>query len=156
MIGPDYRKVIDLIRGKVTSGEWPVGAQIPSTPELRKLTGLSITSVRRAVEQLQKDGILIGHPGKGVFVKAMPEEADREQADAAALAAEFAGLRQELRDLEKVTASADVLARLGKLEARMGRLEAAVSTLARRSSLPDPFGDRHDDPEKAARRGRAG
>lgn len=154
-IGPDYRRVIDLIRSKVTSGEWQVGQRIPSTLDLIALTGLSITSVRRGVQQLQADGILEGHPGKGVFVKALPEEADHERADAEALSEEFAGLRQEVRELAKSADSAGLSGRLAQLEARVGRIEAILINLHARLAFPNPYGGERDDTQKAARRGRA-
>jgi len=155
-IGPDYRRVTDLIRSRITSGEWHVGQQIPSTPRLIDLTGLSITSVRRGVEQLQAEGILEGHPGKGVFVKAMPQDADRERADVGTLQRELAALRQEVRELKKLVGSAEVRDRLGRLEARVGRVEAAIATFARRSGQPNPLGGERDTAEKAPGRGRAG
>lgn len=155
-IGPDYRRVTDLIRSKITSGEWRVRQQIPSTPKLISLTGLSITSVRRGVEQLQAEGILEGHPGKGVFVKAMPEDADRERADVETLGEQFAELRQEVRELTERADSDDLRTRLAHLESRVGRLEAAVSTIAKRGRQPDPFGGEHDNQERPARRGRTG
>lgn len=155
-IGPDYRQVLNLIRDKVISGEWPVGSQIPSTPDLMTLTGRSITSVRRAVQQLQADGVLEGHPGKGVFVKATPEEADRERADAEMLGEEFAELRREFRELAKQAGSDDLRDRLGQLETRVGRVEAAIATFFKRAAQPNPLGGEHDGPEKAAGHGRPG
>jgi DNA-binding FadR family transcriptional regulator len=140
-IGPDYRQVVNLIRGKVTSGEWPVGRQIPSTPELMTLTGRSITSVRRAVQQLEADGIMEGHPGKGVFVRALPEDADRERADIEAVGQQLAELRQKVEGYDD-------------LRARVGRLEAIVVNLASRSGLPNPLGGEHDGTERAAGRAR--
>jgi DNA-binding GntR family transcriptional regulator len=156
-IGPDYRRVTDMIRSKITAGEWHVGQQIPSTPRLIALTGLSITSVRRGVEQLQADGILEGHPGKGVFVKAMPEDADRERADVEALGEQFAELRQEVRELAKHAGyDEDLRARLGHLEARVGRVEAIIVNLSKRTGGPNPFEGEHDDAKRPTRRGRAG
>lgn len=154
--GPDYRQVADLIRGKITSGEWQVGTAIPSTPALRNATGLSLTTVRRAVQKLEADGVLEGHPGKGVFVKAMPADADRERADAGALKAELGELRQEFRELAAMAGSGDLRARLGRLEGRVGRIEAAIATLSKRAAQPNPLGADHDGPEKAAGHGRAG
>lgn len=134
---------MDLIRDRVTSGEWPVDAQIPSTPELRKLTGLSITSVRRAVEQLQKDGVLIGHPGKGVFVKALPEDADRERTDLATVSGQVASLGELVADYPD-------------LRARVGRMEAIIVDLCLRLGYDNPYEAEHDNPGEAPRRRRAG
>lgn len=155
-IGPDYRQLMDLIRSRVSSGEYPVGKPIPSTTDLRQETGMSFTSVRRAVRELQVEGVLEGHPGKAVFVRALPEDADRERADAGELGRQVAGLRQELRELETRVDSRDVLDKLGRMEARVDRIEAAIATFSKRSGQPNPLGAGHDGAEKAPRRGRAG
>jgi DNA-binding GntR family transcriptional regulator len=155
-IGPDYRQVMNLIRERIMYGTWALGSAIPSTPELMKLTGKSITPVRRAVQRLEADGILEGHPGKGVFVKALPEDADRERADAEALGEQFAELRQEVRELAKQADSDDLRDRLGRLETRVGRVEAAIATFFKRAAQPNPLGGEHDGPEKAAGHGRPG
>jgi GntR family transcriptional regulator len=73
--GPDYQRVVDDIKAKVTTGELKIGEPIPSTPKLMKQYGLSNTVVRRAVQALQSEGVLRGHPGKGVYVASRPEDA---------------------------------------------------------------------------------
>jgi len=83
-----------------------------------------------------------------VFVKATPEDADRERADAEALGEEFAGLRQEVRELAKRADTDD-------LRARVNRIETILVNLHRRLKYPDPFGGERDTTEKAAGRGRA-
>lgn len=142
-IGPDYRKVMDEIRSRITSGEYPVGSQIPSTGDLRAATGLSITSVRRAVQQLEADGILKGHPGKGVFVLAVPEDADRDKADLKVLAGQVADL-------------AELVKGYGDLRAKVNLMEAVLMNLCARQGIEYPRGGAHDNTEKAPRRKRAG
>lgn len=155
-IGPDYRQVTNLIRDKIASGNWPVGSQIPSTAELREMTGLSITSVRRGVQQLQAGGVLEGHPGKGVFVKALPEDADRERANVEAVVGQMAELRQEVRHLaERAEKDDDLRARVEQLEARLGRMEADVLYLYNRDGIEYDHGDEHDGAEKTAGRRRS-
>src|SRR5690348_16697607 len=98
-IGPEYQRLIDRIRAGIASGEYPVGTAIPSTAALANLAGVSAQVVRRAVGQLEADGILEGHPGKGVFVRTVPEDADRERQDIAALSKQVSGLEERLREL---------------------------------------------------------
>jgi DNA-binding GntR family transcriptional regulator len=143
-IGPDYRRVIDLIRGKITSGQWPVGRRIPSTPDLIEMTSASITPVRRAVQQLQADGILEGHPGKGVFVKAMPDDADRGRADLGAMG-------------EHLAAVEDLVKGYPDLRDHLGRLEANLMDLYNRLGFEYPHGGEYDNgktAEAGRRRGR--
>ena len=104
-IGPEYRRLMDLIRSKITSGEYPVGKPIPSTTELKELTGMSIPVVRRAVSQLEADGILEGHPGKGVFVSAMPAEVDSERQDIKTLGKQVAAAAEQVRELDRPAAT---------------------------------------------------
>jgi DNA-binding GntR family transcriptional regulator len=116
---PEYRRLMDDIRSKITGGEYPVGQPIPSTRKLHEQTGVSVPVVRRAVQELQKDGILAGQPGKGVFVLAIPEDAAREQQDVAELGRQVAGLRSEMRTLAERVDSvepSDIREALGRLE----------------------------------------
>lgn len=96
--GPFYQRIADDIRARIISGEYQVGAPIPSTPKLEQQHGVSKTAVRQAVEQLRAEGILAGHPGKAVYVRAKPDEAAAGQRDVAALAAEVAELKRRVRD----------------------------------------------------------
>jgi DNA-binding GntR family transcriptional regulator len=153
--GPEYQRLMRLVRARIISGEYPVGSVIPSTTELVAETGRSRPVVRQAIAQLQAEGILEGHQGKGVFVAAMPVDADRRRADTEALSEEFAGLRQEVRELAKSADSAGLSGRLARLEARVGRIEAILVTLHSRLGHPNPYGGERDDAQKAARRGRA-
>lgn len=142
-IGPEYRQVMGQIRSWISSGEYPVGSQIPSTAELRHRTGLSLTVVRRAVQQLQADGILEGHPGKGVFVRALPESADAERMDLKALSDQVAQLR-ELAERDG----------LDEIRARIGQLETALMDLYAKLAYDYPGGGTSDTPRAAAGRGR--
>lgn len=100
-VGPEYQRLMDQIRSKITSGEYPVGSMIPSTAELKDLTGMSVPVVRRAVGQLEADGILEGHPGKGVYVKMLPADADSARGDIRALSERIAVLGDEVRRLRE-------------------------------------------------------
>lgn len=100
-IGPEYQRLIEQIRSQITAGDYPVGHLIPSTSALADLTGMSVPVIRRAVQQLQADGILEGHPGKGVYVKTMPAEADAERQDVKALGGQVADNTRELQNLRE-------------------------------------------------------
>ena len=97
--GPDYQRIADDIRGRIRSGEYPLGAAIPSTPKLEKQYGVSKTPVRQAVDQLQREGILAGLSGKGVYVRAVPGEAAGAQ-DLQTLSKQVAGLIEAQGRLE--------------------------------------------------------
>jgi DNA-binding GntR family transcriptional regulator len=143
-IGPEYRRLMRLIRSRIISGEYPLSAAIPSTAELREETGLSYTVVRRAVQQLQADGILEGHPGKGVFVRTMPPDADSERVSVEALSRQMA----ELRELAERDGGMD------EMRDAIGRLETNLVELYEKLGLDYPQ-DGADEHAKAPRRGRA-
>jgi GntR family transcriptional regulator len=62
-----YRSLGQIIRSKIQSGEWPVGEQIPSERMLMQAFGVSRSTVRQAIENLVKEGILYRVHGKGTF-----------------------------------------------------------------------------------------
>lgn len=154
--GPEYQRLMRQVRARIISGEYPLDSPIPSTTELVEESRMSRPVVRRAIDQLKAEGILEGHQGKGVFVAAMPVDADHRRADTEALGEQFAELRQEVRELAKHADSADLRTRLGQLEARVGRMEAIIVNLSKRTGAPNPFEGEHDDAKRSARRGRAG
>lgn len=64
-----YERVMNAIRERMISGEYPVGSQLPSEPRLQKLFGVSRVTVRLAVDGLVKDGLVERIQGKGSFVQ---------------------------------------------------------------------------------------
>jgi len=101
-IGTLYQRVADGIRGKIISGEYPVGSTIPSTRQLEKQYGVSQSAVRQGVSELKTAGILVGQPGKAVYVKAVPAAASAEKHDIETLSKRVTELEQraeEDRDL---------------------------------------------------------
>ena len=74
---PLYRQIIDDIRRRIASGEWPPGTKTPSTRELQRMYDVpSPTTVRQAILILQETGELRGHQGRGVYVA---ERSQQEQ-----------------------------------------------------------------------------
>ena len=86
---------------------------------------MSIPVVRRAVGQLEADGILEGHPGKGVYVKAMPADVDSERRDNKALNERITALSDEVRQLRQIIDSLDV----GEVRAIASRIEVNLMDL---------------------------
>lgn len=57
----------DLRRG-IMAGTWAVGAKLPTEAQLAAETGLSLTTVRRAYEELEASGLVVRRQGAGSFV----------------------------------------------------------------------------------------
>lgn len=60
--------LIDFIRAKIASGEWPPGYRLPSRPELMQEHAVSLTVVRDAQNTLRLLGELESVPAVGYFV----------------------------------------------------------------------------------------
>lgn len=71
---PAYRQVADDLLAEIGRGTYPVGSSLPSTAQLTRTYSVSVTVVRAAIRELQNAGFVIGQPGKGVYVRTLPEE----------------------------------------------------------------------------------
>ena len=60
----------DLRRG-ILAGDWAPGSKLPTESQLAKDTGLSLTTVRRAFDELVQQGLVDRRQGAGSFVQAL-------------------------------------------------------------------------------------
>ncbi|MBF9130207.1 winged helix-turn-helix transcriptional regulator [Plantactinospora sp. S1510] len=67
-IPPTMSELIEDLVKRIHRGVFPPGTQIPSTSELADHYDVSMSTVSRAVARLRKRGVLVGRPGRGVFV----------------------------------------------------------------------------------------
>ena len=65
---PLYQQIVDAIRREVASGRLPPGSPIPSFRALAAQLAVSLITVKRAYEELERDGIILRHQGLGTFV----------------------------------------------------------------------------------------
>lgn len=64
-----YLQLAAELRRLIASGELAPGDALPSLYELVDETGLSHSTIQRAVRLLKDEGLLVSAPGRGVFVK---------------------------------------------------------------------------------------
>lgn len=64
--------LIDYMRARIASGEWPPGYRLPSRPLLMAQHGVSLTVVRDAQNELRLLGELESVPSVGYFVPDRP------------------------------------------------------------------------------------
>jgi GntR family transcriptional regulator len=111
---PLYQQIKELLTRSLQGGEWKPGEAIPSEMELAARFRVSQGTVRKAVDELATEHLLVRRQGKGTFVathaeartqyrflRLMPDEGDA------------AGLQRSLLDCRRLRAPADVARALG-------------------------------------------
>lgn len=74
---PKYRQLADLLRERITQGELSPGDRIPSESQLGDAYRLSRITIRQALADLERDGLLERVPGKGTFVRKKSSHVER-------------------------------------------------------------------------------
>ena len=69
---PAYYQIALDLRNRVLRQEWEVGKRLPSETELAKAYGVSRITMRQALAELEKDGVLDRRRGSGTFVNQEP------------------------------------------------------------------------------------
>src|SRR4051812_19451778 len=65
---PLYREVKHKLMESLREGEWKPGETIPAEKRLCERYGVSVGTLRKAVDELTAENILIRHQGRGTFV----------------------------------------------------------------------------------------
>jgi GntR family transcriptional regulator len=71
---PLYRQIKGLIIASLQGGEWKAGEAIPSELDLAARFGVSQGTVRKAVDELAAENLLVRRQGKGTFVATHAEQ----------------------------------------------------------------------------------
>jgi GntR family transcriptional regulator len=114
---PLYQQIKGLILQSLLGGEWKPGEVIPSEMELAARFRVSQGTVRKAVDELAAENLLVRRQGKGTFVathaeqhvqyrflKLVPDEGDTSSEGPA---------QREIIDCKRLRASSDVAKSLG-------------------------------------------
>ena len=104
---PMYQQIVDQVTDKVMAGDWAPGQSLPSIRELAAASRVSVITVRRAYEDLERAGVIATRQGKGSVV------AERSDLPTALMHDE---LRRQLEALLAIAA------RLGLTRAELQRL----------------------------------
>jgi len=65
---PLYFKVMTEIRDDILSGEWRAGSQLPGELDLARRLGVSVITVRQALADLTREGLVRRERARGTFV----------------------------------------------------------------------------------------
>lgn len=65
---PLYSQVREMLRERIVDGTYAPHARLPAESEMSSLFGVSRITVRQALSDLQKEGVIFKVPGKGTFV----------------------------------------------------------------------------------------
>ena len=71
---PIYEQITSQIKAMIMSGELKTGDPIPSMRALAKSIHVSVITVQKAYEDLQRDGFIETTAGKGCFVSAQNQD----------------------------------------------------------------------------------
>ena len=65
---PKYLRIHGALRDRITSGQWPPGIPLPAQRDLADEFGVSIMTLRQALQLLADDGLIDTRHGSGTFV----------------------------------------------------------------------------------------
>jgi len=82
--GALYQQIIDRLKREVSEGRLPSGTPLPSFRQLAEDLLVSVITVKRAYEELEREGIIYRRQGLGTFVAEQGQDRSRETKLAAA------------------------------------------------------------------------
>jgi GntR family transcriptional regulator len=138
---PKYLRIHSNLRERISGGQWPPGSPLPAQRELADEFGVSIMTLRQALQLLTDEGLIETRHGSGTFAAARHAyDLGHLGSFASDLIAQGARITTTLLSAEAVTPPADVAARLGAtgdaLRVRRLRLSEGRPLIAQNSYLP--------------------
>ena len=76
--GTLYQQIIDRLKREVSEGRLEPGAALPSFRQLAEDLLVSVITVKRAYEELEREGIIFRRQGLGTFVAEQGHDRSRE------------------------------------------------------------------------------
>ncbi len=110
---PLYAQLADEMRQNIQTEKWPEGARIPTEMELCAIHHVSRITIRKAIDELMKEDLLIRIRSKGTFVKEAFQEEDHFTV--------VKGFTQELQERGKLAKTVDVDVQLANANKRVAK-----------------------------------
>ncbi|MGE3627695.1 MAG: PLP-dependent aminotransferase family protein [Hyphomicrobiales bacterium] len=67
--GPLYKAIVDALNGDVREGRLPPGHRLPPHRKLAESLGVTLGTVTRAYGEARRQGLVVGEPGRGTYVR---------------------------------------------------------------------------------------
>jgi len=74
---PMYFQIMDQVKQRIALRDWAEGQPIPSIRQLAADLQVSVITVKRAYLELEREGVIVTHQGKGSHVASTPGLAAR-------------------------------------------------------------------------------
>jgi GntR family transcriptional regulator len=138
---PKYLRIHADLQDRITSGRWPAGSALPAQRDLAEEFGVSIMTMRQALQLLADEALIETRHGSGTYVAARyAYELGHLSSFANDLAAQGAQITTRVLAAEIVTPAEEVDARLGGpgqvLRLRRLRLADGQPLIVQTSYLP--------------------
>lgn len=108
---PAYQQIADDLRAGIAAGRYPGGGRLPGERELARQYGVTAMTVRRGLDVLRAEGVIVSREKRGHFVANVPnaESGQPPVGEYGEVMAELRTVRDELRQVRR---------RLDRLERR--------------------------------------
>jgi GntR family transcriptional regulator len=117
---PKYLQLVDIFRREILSGKIKEGEKLMSENEIKNKYGVSSTTVRKCIDILRHEELIIRHQGIGTFVKTMYIERSLEKVLSFTKNMEQVGLTPSTDILEK-----EIIEANGKYRDKLGVIEGS-------------------------------
>jgi len=128
--GLKFEVLADQLRRGILAGTWTAGQKMPTEQELSKETGLSLTTVRRAFDELVAERIVVRRQGAGSFVAhARPREQNARRRIGVLLPDTQLYYPRVLQGIDEALSTAGASLQLATYRYRPEREDEAISAL---------------------------
>jgi GntR family transcriptional regulator len=111
---PKYLRIHRELSDRITSGQWPAGHPLPAQQQLAAEFGVSVMTLRQALQLLADDGLIEARHGAGTYVRSRyAYDLGGLRSFAADLGDQDAAITTDVLSAGPVEPPADVAARLG-------------------------------------------
>jgi GntR family transcriptional regulator len=111
---PKYLRIYTELQERISSGRWPAGTALPAQRELADEFGVSIMTLRQALQLLADDGLIDARHGSGTYVAShYAYDLGHLRSFASDLAAQGAEISTRLLAAKTIVPPEEVGARLG-------------------------------------------